>query len=109
MDIELAIRGMFRSFELKMGVLSKRRFETRVLELAGDRAMFMRALNPMLTSRRAPALEYENLQKVAMDFARDVCRRLMTVPGVGPIVALTYRRRSTCRPGSGVPSPSMRI
>ena len=62
-------------------------------ELAGDRAMLMRALNPMLTARRALAVEYANLQKVAMDFARDdeVCRRLMTVPGVGPIVALTYR------------------
>ncbi|UWL61669.1 IS110 family transposase [Brucella pseudintermedia] len=93
MDIELAIRGMLRSFGLKMGVVSKRNFEARVLELAGDRTMLMRALNPMLTARRALALEYANLQKVAMDFARDddVCRRLMTVPGVGPIVALTYR------------------
>jgi transposase len=92
-DIELAIRGMLRSFGLKMGVVSKRNFEARVLELAGDRAMLMRALNPMLTARRALAVEYTNLQKVAMDFARDdeVCRRLMTVPGVGPIVALTYR------------------
>ncbi|MFC3204701.1 hypothetical protein [Aquamicrobium soli] len=100
MDIELATRGMLRSFGLKMGVVSKRNFEARVLELAGDRAMLMRALNPMLTSRRALAVEYNNLQKVAMDFARDdeVCRRLMTAPGVGPIVALTYHRRALAVP-----------
>jgi transposase len=24
----------------------------------------------------------------------DICRRLMTTPGVGPVVALTYRARS---------------
>jgi hypothetical protein len=66
-------------------MISKHNFEARVLELAGDFAMLMRALKPVLTARRARALEYANLQKVAMDFARhdDVCRRLMTVPGVG--------------------------
>lgn len=92
-DIELAIRGMLRSFGLKMGVVSKRNFEARVRELAGDRPMLMRALNPMLAARRTLALEYANLHKVGLDFSRhdDVCRRLMTVPGVGPIVALTYR------------------
>lgn len=63
MDIELAIRGMLRSFGLKMGVASKRNFEAHVLELAGDRAMLMRALNPVLTARRALAVEYANLQK----------------------------------------------
>jgi transposase len=26
----------------------------------------------------------------------DVCRRLMTVPGVGPVVALTYRVTRRC-------------
>lgn len=31
---------------LKMGLVSKPNFEARVLELVGDRAMWMRALNP---------------------------------------------------------------
>jgi transposase len=55
--------------------------------------MLMRAFKPMLTARRALTLEYANLEKVAMDFARhdDVCQQFMTAPGVGPIVVLTYR------------------
>jgi transposase len=33
------------------------------------------------------------LHKMLLDTVRDdpVCRRLMTAPGVGPVVALTYR------------------
>jgi len=53
---------MLRSFGLKMGVVSKRNFEARVLELAGDSAMLMRELNPMLAARRALAQKYANLQ-----------------------------------------------
>jgi transposase len=92
-DIEMAIRGMLRSFGLKMGAISKRAFEPRVLELAGGLPPLMRALRPMLNARQTLREEYAALQVAAMEIARDdeVCRRLMTVPGVGPIVALTYR------------------
>jgi hypothetical protein len=37
----------------------------------------------------------------------EVCRRLMTTPGVGPVVALTYRA-SMYQPGSENPSQSGR-
>jgi len=92
-DIELAIRGMLRSFGLKMGKVQKRHFEARVRELAGDRPNLMLALRPMLKARLVLRTEYETLSKIAIKVARDdtVCRRLITVPGVGAIVALTYR------------------
>lgn len=92
-DIELAMRGMLRSFGLKKGVVSRRNFEARVRELAGDRQTLMRALDPMLKARGALRIEQDTLHRAVLDLARedDVCRRLMSVPGVGPIVALTFR------------------
>jgi transposase len=38
-------------------------------------------------------LQLAKLHKMLLDLVRDdpVCRRLMTAPGVGPVVALTYR------------------
>jgi len=37
--------------------------------------------------------EYEKLHKAVLAFVREdaVCRRLMTVPGVGPVVAVTFK------------------
>ena len=92
-NIVLTIRGMLRSFGLKMGKVQKRQFEARVRELAGDRPNLMKALRPMLKARQSLADECENLSKITIMAARDdqACRRLMTVPGVGSIVALTYR------------------
>lgn len=34
-----------------------------------------------------------------------VCRRLMTVPGVGPVVALAFKVRSTFLPASRIRRP----
>ena len=38
-------------------------------------------------------VEYEKLHKSVLAMVREdaVCRRLMTVPGVGPLVAMTYK------------------
>ena len=38
-------------------------------------------------------MEYEKLHKIVLTIVREdaVCRRLMTVPSVGPIVAITYK------------------
>jgi transposase len=56
-DVELTIRGMLRSFGLKMGKVQKRQFEARVRELADDRPNLMKALRPMLKTRQALADE----------------------------------------------------
>ena len=48
---------------------------------------------PMLRVRQALLEEFERLDRLCQQLARrdPVCRRLMTVPGVGVVVALTYR------------------
>jgi transposase len=48
---------------------------------------------PLLIVRRALREQIGILHRRLLATVRDddVCRRLMTVPGVGPVVALTYR------------------
>ena len=48
---------------------------------------------PMLRVRRALIAEFERLDRLCRQLSRQdpVCHRLITVPGVGTVVALTYR------------------
>src|SRR5262249_23249840 len=48
---------------------------------------------PLLYVRRVMRQQFAVLHKMLLDTVRDdpVCRRLMTAPGVGAVVALTYR------------------
>ena len=48
---------------------------------------------PLLNVRRVMRQQLAVLHKMLLDTVRDdpVCRRLMTAPGVGAVVALTYR------------------
>ena len=50
-------------------------------------------VEPMLVVRRVLREQIGILHRRLLAIVRDdeVCRRLMTVPGVGPVVALTYR------------------
>ena len=91
-DIENCIRGSLKVFGLRIGVVTKREFEGRVLELvAGDPSLTAIA-EPMLRARRAIIEGFERLDRHCIQLARrdPICRRLLTVPGVGVIVALTY-------------------
>jgi len=93
LTLELSIRGVLRNFGLKMGQVAKGRFEERVQELADGNAMLEAAANPILTARRALRQELAGLEKLLRDHVRSdpVCRRLMTMPGVGAVVALTVK------------------
>jgi len=52
-----------------------------------------RAPEPFLLVRRVLRDQIAVLHRLLLALVKDdeVCRRLMTVPGVGPVVALTYR------------------
>ena len=92
LDVELCIRGILRGFGLKMGVVTKIAFEARVRELVAGHPMLERVAEPMLAARNALRTEYTKLhrQMLAVVRADAVCRRLMTVPGVGSLVAITF-------------------
>lgn len=93
LSLELSIRGVLRNFGLKMGQVAKGQFEQRVLELTGGNPMLEAAANPILSARRALRQELAGMEKLLRDHAKSdpVCRHLMTMPGVGALVALTYK------------------
>lgn len=94
LDIELGLRGVLRGFGLRIGKISRGRFarRVRVRELAHGNPMLEQVSAAMLRAREAPQTEMTALDKRARDLARDeiTCRRLMTVPGVGALTALTF-------------------
>ena len=92
-DTDNQVRGSLRVFGLKVGRVSKLGFEHRVRELVAGRRDLLTLLEPMLRVRAAIVAELGTMERLVRQAARrdPVCRRLMTVPGVGPVVALTFR------------------
>lgn len=93
LNIEGSIRGILRNFGMKMGQVAKGRYEARVRELVAGNAMLEAAARPILTVRSALRQELAGLEKVLRNHAKTdpVCRQLMTMPGVGALVALTFK------------------
>ena len=92
LDVELSIRGILRGFGLKLGDVSKVRFAARVRELVAGQPMLERVVEPMLRAREALRTEYQVLHRAVLAIVREdaTCRRLMGVPGVGALVAITF-------------------
>jgi transposase len=91
--VENDLRGTLRNFGLKVGVVGTVKFEARIRELVEDLPDLAVLVESLLVVRRVLreqiGILYRRLLAVVRD--DDVCRRLMTIPGVGPVVALTYR------------------
>jgi transposase len=91
--IENDLRGTLRNFGLKVGIVGRTKFEARIEELVEDIPDLAGLVEPLLVVRRVLREQIGVLHRRLLTVVRDdeVCRRLMTVPGVGPVVALTYR------------------
>jgi transposase len=91
--IENDLRGTLRNFGLKVGMVGKLKFEARIRELVENLPDLTVLVEPLLIVRRVLREQIAVLHRRLLAIVRDdeVCRRLMTVPGVGPVVALTYR------------------
>jgi transposase len=92
MDIEGVVRGLLRGFGLKLGAVTRNGFERRVRELVTGQPTLERVMGPMLRAREALRAEYATLHRDLLRMVREdaTCRRLMTVPGVGAVVAITF-------------------
>lgn len=92
LDLENEICGFLRDVGYDLGKVTARDFERRVPELAGDTELMV-VVAPLLTVRRTLRDGFAQLDDLLVRLARDdaVCSRFMTVPGVGPLVALTFR------------------
>jgi transposase len=91
--IENDLRGTLRNFGLKVGTVGKVKFEARIKELVENLPDLAILVEPLLIVRRVVREQTVILHRRLLAIVREdeVCRRLMTVPGVGPVVALTYR------------------
>ena len=91
--IENDLRGTLRNFGLKVGMVGTVKFEARIKELVENLPDLAALVEPLLIVRRVLRQQLGILHRRLLVIVRDdeVCRRLMTVPGVGPVVALTYR------------------
>ena len=90
--LENEIRGTLKAFGLKVGPIAVKTFESRVIELTGDYPRLQAMVRPMPAARTALQLQYETLHLMVLKAVKSdaVCRRLLTVPGVGPVTALAY-------------------
>jgi transposase len=91
--IENDLRGTLRNFGLKVGMAGATKFEGRIKELIENLPDLAVLVEPLLVVRRVLREQIGVLHRRLLAVVRDddVCRRLMTTPGVGPVVALTYR------------------
>jgi transposase len=91
--VENDLRATLRNFGLKVGAVGTVKFEARIKELVDNLPDLAVLVEPLLVVRRVLREQIGVLHCRLLAIVRDdeVCRRLMTVPGVGPVVALTYR------------------
>jgi transposase len=91
-DIDMSLRGLLRGFGLKVGKTTPKTFEARVRELAEGNATLAVIATALLAARAALEKEFAAFDKRLRALARkdERARLLMTAPGVGALVALTY-------------------
>jgi transposase len=90
--IENDIRGLLRNFGLKVGAVGAVKFNERIQELVEGMPELIEIIGPLLAVRRKLRDEFGTLHRKLLSIVRDdrVCRQLMTIPGVGPVVSLAF-------------------
>jgi len=91
-DVEMSVRGVLRGFGLKVGRTTAKTFEARARELTAGHPTLELVVQALLSARATLAREFAVLDRRVRAMARNDrhARLLMSVPGVGAIVALTY-------------------
>lgn len=80
--LEMSLRGLLRNFGLKVGTISRGRFETRIRELADGNPMLEAATEPKLRARASLRQELAGLEECLRSwrgmirFANALCRCL---------------------------------
>ena len=91
-DIEMSLRGILRGFGLKVGPTTPKRFARRIEELVAGHATLEVIAKALLSAHAALLREFDMFEKRVRSMARQDkrARLMMSAPGVGAIVALTY-------------------
>jgi transposase len=91
-ELENQIRGLLKNFGLRSRATTGRAFEQSVQALTRHHGMLKDIVTPLLTAwfvlrQQTAALTHKVKLRTKMSAA---CRRLMTMPGVGPMTALAF-------------------
>ena len=91
-NLENQIRGLLKNLGLVIGKAGGNVFSRRVDELLAGQTVLREAIRPLLEVRDKVRREIATLFRRLREMAREDinCKRSMTVPGVGPITALTF-------------------
>ena len=91
-DVEMSLRGVRRGFGLKVGPTTPRTFANRIRELVAGHTTLSTIAEALLAARSTLFEQWQKLEKRLRSRARQDgrVRLLMTAPGVGAIVGLTY-------------------
>ncbi len=90
--IENDIRGLLRNFGLKVGIIGTIGFDDRIRELVDGMPDLGEIMEPLLAARQKLRETFMALHRKLLSIVRDdeACRRLMTIPGVGPVTSLAF-------------------
>ena len=91
-DIEMSLRGLLRGFGLKIGRTNPNGFGPRVQELVAGHPTLEIIGKALLAGHEVLLRELSGFEKRVRQQARqdERARLIMTAPGVGPVVGLTY-------------------
>jgi transposase len=91
--IEITIRGLLKVHGLKLGALHRCQFAAKVEAILADAPDLRIAIEPLLEARNMMRKQKTTLDRKLSQMARkdEVCSRLMTISGVGPIVSLCFK------------------
>jgi transposase len=91
-DIEMSLRGTLRGFGLKVGRTTSNRFAARITELVEGHPTLQFIATSLLAAHAVLLREFKGFEKRIRIVARDDerARLLMSTPGVGAIVAVTF-------------------
>src|SRR5271165_685534 len=92
LDVQMSLRGILRGFGLKVGRTTKAGFARRIRELTEHHPALKTIAKALLAVHSVLLKELNGFEKQVRKLARCDARArlLMTAPGVGPIVGLTY-------------------
>ena len=92
-DLDNHLRGILKAFGLKVGKARADQFEARVQELVENDEVLQHVVGAILGVRAELMRRLDTLDRMVLSVVRSdpVCRRLMTIPGVGPLTALAFR------------------
>ena len=92
-DLENQVRAMLKEYGLLFERAIGSMFRRKVAELVGDGHALEGVIDPLLSIHESVCGEQEKLDRRIAVLARtdETTRRLMTVPGIGVVTALTFR------------------